>query len=86
MFLNGGAEIFDGLPVLRPAVWGRNSLFNRQLTGKKQAFEKFILWILMTCLNPRPLQRNSIQNTPNSLPRETGNMQGKVYKEQVKNR
>jgi len=36
-FLNGGAENFDGLPVLRPAVLGRNSLFNRQLTGKKQA-------------------------------------------------
>ena len=33
---NGGAENFDGLPVLRPAVWERNSLFNRQLTGKKQ--------------------------------------------------
>lgn len=30
---NGGAENFDGLPVLRPAVLGRNSLFNRQLTG-----------------------------------------------------
>lgn len=34
---NGGAENFDGLPVLRPAVLGRNSLFIRQLTGKKQA-------------------------------------------------
>ena len=35
-----------------------NSMFNRQLTGKKQAFEKFILWILMHCFNFIPLQRN----------------------------
>ena len=34
---NGGAAIFDGFRVLRPAVLGRNSLFIRQLTGKKQA-------------------------------------------------
>ncbi len=55
---NGGAENFDGLPVLRPAVLGRNSLFIRQLTGKKQAFEKFIHWILKHCWNSIPLLRN----------------------------
>ena len=60
-FSNGGAEIFEGLPVLRSAVLGCNSLFIRQLTGKKQAFEKFILWILRYCENFISLLRNICQ-------------------------
>ncbi len=39
----------------------RNSLFNRQLTGKKQAFEKFIYWILKHCENFISLLRNICQ-------------------------
>ena len=46
---NGGAENFDGLPVLRRSVLFYNPLFIRQLTGKKQIFEKFIYWILWAC-------------------------------------
>ena len=75
---NGGAENFDGALVLRPDVRGCNSLFIRQLTGKKQAFEKFIHWILKHCWNSIPLLRNIRQNPPNSLLRVTGNVQGKI--------
>lgn len=75
---NGGAENFDGLPVLRPAVLGRNSLFIRQLTGKKQAFEKLIHWILKHCWASIPLLRNIYLWHPDSLPEITGKYQGKI--------
>ena len=53
-----GQQFLMGRRFLERRVVTRNSLFNRQLTGKKQAFEKFIHWILRTRLNFRPLQRN----------------------------
>jgi len=44
-----GQKILMGCGFLERWVVTRNSLFIRQLTGKKQAFEKFILWILEPC-------------------------------------
>lgn len=40
-----GQKFLMGRRFLERRVVTRNSLFNRQLTGKKQAFEKFIYWI-----------------------------------------
>lgn len=56
---NGGAENFDGVRVLRPR--SAVSLFIRQLTGKKQAFENFTRWILRHCENFISLLRNICQ-------------------------
>ena len=53
-----GQQFLMGCRFLERRVVTRNSLFIRQLTGKKQAFENFILWILRTCWNAIPLQRN----------------------------
>ena len=50
-----GCRFLDGSALLY------NSLFNRQLTGKKQAFENFILWILKPCWKSIPLLRNICQ-------------------------
>ena len=41
-----GQKFLMGCRFLERWVVMRNSLFNRQLTGKKQAFEKFTRWIL----------------------------------------
>lgn len=40
---------------------GHSSLFNRQLTDKKQAFENFTRWILRHCENFISLLRNICQ-------------------------
>ena len=56
-----GQKILMGCRFLERRVVMRNSLFNRQLTGKKQAFEKFILWILKHCWKSIPLLRNICQ-------------------------
>lgn len=53
-----GQKFLMGRRFLECRVVMCNSLFNRQLTGKKQAFEKFARWILGGYGNPRPLQRN----------------------------
>lgn len=74
-----GQKILMGCGFLERRVVMRNSLFNRQLTGKKQAFENFIYWILKHNWDSRPLQRNIRQNTPNSLLRVTGKEQA-IYK------
>ena len=56
-----GQKILMGCGFLERRVLTRNSLFNRLLTGKKQAFEKFILWILKHCENFISLLRNICQ-------------------------
>ena len=75
-----GRRFLDGSALLY------NSLFNRQLTGKKQAFEKFIHWIFELFCYCAPVLEISAEISANSLCGETGKEQGKVYKEQVKNR
>ncbi len=59
--INLGQKILMGCGFLERWVVTRNSLFNRQLTGKKQAFEKFIYWILKPCWKFIPLLRNICQ-------------------------
>lgn len=71
-----GQKILMVRRFLDRGIFLYNSLFNRQLTGKKQAFENFIYWILKHNWDSRPLQRNIRQNTPNSLPEITGKEQG----------
>ena len=44
-----GQQFLMAHGFLERRVVTRNSLFNRQLTGKKQAFKKFIHWILERC-------------------------------------
>lgn len=56
-----GQKILMGCRFLDLSCRESISLFNRQLTGKKQAFENFILWILGGYDNPCPLQRNICQ-------------------------
>ncbi len=75
---NGGAENFDESSVLRRSIFLYNSLFIRQLTGKKQAFEKLIHWILKHCWASIPLLRNIYLWHPDSLPEITGKYQGKI--------
>ena len=53
-----GQKILMGRRFLERWVVTCISLFNRQLTGKKQAFENFIYWILKHNWDSRPLQRN----------------------------
>ena len=43
--INLGQQFLMEYGFLERRVVTCNFLFNRQLTGKKQAFEKFILWI-----------------------------------------
>ena len=74
---NGGAENFDGLPVLRRSIFLYNSLFIRQLTGKKQAFEKLIHWILKHCWASIPLLRNIRQKHPKFPTRDNREISGK---------
>jgi len=56
-----GQKFLMSCRFLERRVVTRNSLFNRQLTGKKQAFENFILWILKSCWKSIPLLRNICQ-------------------------
>lgn len=72
-----GQKILMGCRFLDRRVVTRNSLFIRQLTGKKQAFEKFIHWILGGMAILALFREISAKTTPNSLPRETGKEQGK---------
>ncbi len=56
-----GQQFLMECGFLERRVVTRNSLFNRQLTGKKQAFEKFTRWILRHCENFISLLRNICQ-------------------------
>ena len=76
-----GQKILMGCGFLERRVVTRNSLFNRQLTGKKQAFEKFTRWILSIVGVPGIFREISAKNTPNSLRRETGKEQANIRQE-----
>ena len=77
-----GQKILMGCGFLERRVVTCNSLFNRQLTGKKQAFEKFIHWILGGYGNPRPLQRNIRQKHPKFPTRDNREISGKKQAKQ----
>ena len=78
-FLNGGAEKFDGVRVLRPAVSGlRNSLFIRQLTGKNRHRPIYPLDFGTMLIYVPSSKKIAAEISANSLRREAGKEQGKI--------